>query len=181
MDQLAQDYPLEITYKSYYLRPDIPPEGIVRPLKEGEKVGDSLTGHIGEVAAEAGLTMRRAPLTPNTRMAFEASEFAKDKGLFEQFHRACYRALWEDGVDLGQLSVLLHLGEQVGLNAQEMKNILDTGDYESQAKEQYDEALSMGVNGIPSFIIGGYFFSGAQPYETFKKVVEMVKNPLQLL
>ena len=181
MDQLAQDYPLEITYKSYYLRPDIPPEGIVRPLKEGEKVGDSLTGHIGEVAAEAGLTMRRAPLTPNTRMAFEASEFAKDKGLFEQFHRACYRALWEDGVDLGQLSVLLNLGEQVGLDAQEMKNILDTGHYESQAKEQYNEALSIGVNGIPSFIIGGYFFSGAQPYETFKKVAEMAKNPLQLL
>jgi predicted DsbA family dithiol-disulfide isomerase len=159
----------------------MPPEGIVKPLKEGEKVGDPLTGHIGEIAAEAGLTIRRAPLTPNTRMAFEASEFAKDQGLFEQFHRACYRALWEDGVDLGQLSVLLLIGEQVGLDAQEMKGILDTGHYESQAKEQYNEALSIGVNGIPSFIIGGYFFSGAQPYETFKKVVEMVKKPLQLL
>ena len=118
MDRLAQDYPLEITYKSYYLRPDIPPEGLVRPLKEDEKVGDSLTGHIGEVAVEAGITMRRAMLTPNTRMAFEASEFAKDKGLFEEFLRACYRGLWEDGVDLGQLSVLQDLGKQVGLDDQ---------------------------------------------------------------
>ena len=74
MDQLKQEYSLEITYKSYYLRPDIPPEGNVRPLKEGEEVGALLTGHIGEVANDAGLTMRRAPITPNTRMAFEASE-----------------------------------------------------------------------------------------------------------
>ena len=122
MDQLAQEYPLEINYKSYYLRPDIPPEGSVRKLREGERIGGPLTGHIGEVADEAGLTMRRAPLTPNTRMAFEASEFAKDKGLFEEFHRACYRAFWEEGVDLGQLSVLQHLGEQVGLDAEEMKS-----------------------------------------------------------
>lgn len=176
MDQLAQEYPLEISYKSFYLRPDIPPEGNVRPLREGEKVGGSLTGHIGEVADEAGLTMRRAPLTPNTRMAFEASEFAKDKGLFEQFHRVCYKAFWEDGADLGQLSVLQQLGEQVGLNANEMKDILDTGHYTAQAQEQYDEALSIGVNGIPSFIIGRYFFSGAQPYELFKKVAETVRN-----
>lgn len=176
MDQLAQEYPLAINYKSFYLRPDIPPEGNVRPLREGEKIGGSLTGHIGDAADEAGLTMRRAPLTPNTRMAFEASEFAKDKGLFEQFHRVCYSAFWEDGVDLGQLSVLQQLGEQVGLNASEMKDILDTGRYTSQAQEQYDEALSIGVSGIPSFIIGRYFFSGAQPYELFKKVAENVLN-----
>ena len=107
MDQLKQEYSLEITYKSYYLRPDIPPEGNVRPLKEGEEVGALLTGHIGEVANDAGLTMRRAPITPNTRMAFEASELAKDKGVFEEFHRACYCAFWENGLgkwaaELGQ-------------------------------------------------------------------------------
>ena len=181
MDQLKQEYSLGITYKSYYLRPDIPPEGNVRPLKEGEEVGALLTGHIGEVANDAGLTMRRAPITPNIRMAFEASELAKDKGVFEEFHRACYCAFWENGADLGKLSVLQDIGEQVGIDAQEMKDSLDTNHYTAQTREQYDEALSIGVSGIPSFIIGGYFFSGAQPYEIFKKVVDAVKGPIQLL
>jgi len=176
LDQLEQEFPLEVTYKSFYLRPDIPPEGIVRPLKEGEKVGASLTGHIGDVADEAGLTMRRAPLTPNTRLSFEASEFAKDKGLFEPFHKACYKSFWEDGVNLGEISVLQQIGEQVGLDAQEMKERLDTSRYTAQAQAQYDEALSIGVNGIPSFIIGKYFFSGAQPYELFKRVAGMAQE-----
>lgn len=175
MDQLAQEYPLKVTYMSYYLNPGIPPEGRAPKLKKDEKVGDHLTGYIGEIADEIGLTMKRAPLTPNTRMAFEASEFAKDKDRFEEFHRACYRALWEDGLDLGQISVLQQLGEEVGLDSEELKTVLDTGQYTSRTKEQYDRAISLGVNGIPSFIIGGYFFSGAQPYEAFKRVVEIVK------
>ena len=148
----------------------------MRPPREGAEPGSPLTGHIGEIAVEAGLTMRRAPLTPNTRLAFEASEFAKDRDLFEPFHKACYRAFWEEGVNLGQISVLQQLGEQVGLDAQEMKERLDIGHYTAQAQAQYEEALSIGVNGIPSFIIGQYFFSGAQPYELFKQVAETVQK-----
>ena len=155
----------------------MPPEGIVRPPREGAEPGSPLTGHIGESAVESGLTMRRAPLTPNTRLAFEASEFAKEKDLFEPFHKACYRALWEDGANLGQISVLQQLGEQVGLDAQEMKERLDTGHYAPQAQAQYDEALSMGVNGIPSFIIGRYFFSGAQPYDAIAKLIGEESGP----
>ena len=78
---------------------------------------------------------------------------------------------------MGQISVLQSLGKEVGLDTDEMKSVLDTGHYTAKAKEQYAEALSIGVNGIPSFIIGRYFFSGAQPYEVFKRVVEMVKKP----
>ena len=118
----------------------------------------------------------RLRTTPNSRLSFEASEFAKDKGLFEPFHKACYKAFWEDGANLGQLSVLQQLGEQVGLDAQEMKERLDTGHYTAQAQAQYEEALSVGVNGIPSFIIGQYFFSGAQPYELFKRVAGMAQK-----
>ena len=36
---------------------------------------------MGEAAAEAGLVMRRGPITPNSRLSFEASEFAKEQGL----------------------------------------------------------------------------------------------------
>ena len=75
----------------------------------------------------------------------------------------------------------LKYGGGGGLDAEEMKNSLDTGQYAPQTNEHYREALSIGISGIPSFIIGGYFFSGVQPYEFFKKVVEMGKRHLQLL
>jgi len=167
---LEREFPLEINYKSFYLRPDMPPEGVVRKPRDGSEPGAPVSGPVGEAAVQAGLVMRRAPITPNTRLSFEASEFAKEKGLFREFHTACYRALWEDGVNLGDESALLNLAEQVGLNAQEMKGALNAGRYTAQVKAQYEEALGIGVQGIPSFIIGRYFFSGAQPYELFRQV-----------
>lgn len=173
---MEQDFPLDITYKTFYLRPDTPAEGIVRQPRDGAEPGSLLTGHLGESAAEAGLVMRRAPMTPNTRLSFEASEYAKDKDLFEPFHKACYRKFWEDGVNLGDISVLQDIGRQVGLDPQEMKERLDSGYYTPQAQAQYQEALEIGVRGIPSFIMGRYFFSGAQPYDVFKQVAEMVQK-----
>lgn len=173
---MEAEFLLEIEYKTFYLRPDTPAEGIVRKPRDGSEPGSLLTGNIGEAAVEAGLTMRRAPLTPNTKLAFEASEFAKDKGLFEPFHDACYKAFWEEGVNLGELSVLQDLGKQVGIDPQEMKQRLDSGHYTPHAQAQYDEAISLGVRGIPSFIMGRYFFSGAQPYDLFKDVATRVQQ-----
>ena len=46
----------------------MPPQGEVRKLKAGENPGDPLTGYIGEVATETGLIMKRARITPNTRI-----------------------------------------------------------------------------------------------------------------
>ena len=126
---MEQDFPLEINYKTFYLRPDTPPEGIVRQPRDGAEPGSLLTGNLGEAAIDAGLVMRRSPITPNSALSFEASEFAKDKGLFEPFHKACYKVFWEEGVNLGELSVLQDIGKQVGLDAQEMKERLDSGYY----------------------------------------------------
>ena len=135
-----------------------------------------MEGGAGQAASEAGLLMKRPAITPNTRLSFEASEFAKEKGLFEEFHRACYRAFWEDGVNVGQVAVLKELGEQVGLDAQEMQERLDSGYYTAQVEAQHEEARVIGVQGIPSFIMGRYFFSGAQPYDLFKDVAERVQR-----
>ena len=173
---MKKEFPVEIDYKSFYLRPDMPPDGVVRKPRDGSEPGAPVEGRVGEAAVEAGLIMRRAPVTPNTRMSFEASEFAKEKGLFEEFHTACYRALWKDGVNLGEESALLRIAEGVGLDGVEMKERLDGGRYTAQVEAQYREALGMGVQGIPSFIMGRYFFSGAQPYEFFVQVARRVQD-----
>ena len=118
--------------------------------------------------------MRRAPITPNSRFSFEASEHAKEKGIFEPFHTLCYKSFWEDGANLGDISVLQDIGKAVGLNPDELKTEIDRGTYTARAQSQYDEAVKLGVQGIPSFVIGKYFFSGAQPYDLFKEVAERV-------
>ncbi len=117
--------------------------------------------------------MRRASLTPSTRLALEATEFAKEQGAYEAFHRTAYRAFWEDGVNLGDLQVLLALGEQAGLNVASLEEALKDRRYDARVMEQYEEAQSLGINGVPAFVVGRYLFTGAQPYELFQKVAKM--------
>jgi predicted DsbA family dithiol-disulfide isomerase len=133
-----------------------------------------VTGPLGDAARDAEIIMRRSPIVPNSTLSFIASEFAKTKGLFEPFHKICYTAFWEDGVNLGDISVLQDLGQKAGIDPIEMKICLESGQFKSQTENQYREALSLGVTGIPSFVMGRYFFSGAQPYEFFRHVADLV-------
>jgi predicted DsbA family dithiol-disulfide isomerase len=57
-------------------------------------------------------------------------------GGFDEFNRECYRALWDHGLDRALLSVLQQLGENVVLDSQEIKSVLDTGQYALQTKKQ---------------------------------------------
>ncbi len=117
--------------------------------------------------------MRRASITPATRLALEATEFAKEQGAYEPFHRITYRAYWEDSKNLGDLQVLLTLGEQAGLNVAKLEEALKDRRYEARVMEQYEEAQSLGINGVPAFVVGRYLFTGAQPYDLFQKVAKM--------
>jgi predicted DsbA family dithiol-disulfide isomerase len=179
---LKEEFPLQITYKTFYLKPDTPEEGIIREIREGHEPGTLVDGHLGDAATEAGVVMKRSPIVPNSRLSFEASEFAKDKGMFPEFHRACYKEFWEHGVNLGDTQVLRGLAKQVGLDPDELQVHLEKGTYYNQTHDQYNEALKLGIRAIPSFIIGPYLFSGAQPYEFFQEVARKAQasNP-QLL
>ncbi len=118
--------------------------------------------------------MRRSPVIPYTRPAMEAGEFAKSKGLFDPYHRALFKAYWEAGRNLGETGVLLEQAERVGLDSRELATALEEGRYTETVEGQVQFARSVGINGIPAFIIDRYLFTGAQPYPIFKQVMDKV-------
>ena len=117
--------------------------------------------------------MRRAPISPSTWLAHEASEFAKEQGLYEPFHKATYQAYWSEGKNIGDLQVLLALGEQAGLDVAALEQMLREQRYKAQVWQQFEEAQSLGVNGVPAFVVGRYLFTGAQPYPLFQQVAKL--------
>jgi predicted DsbA family dithiol-disulfide isomerase len=126
------------------------------------------------LAQEAGLIMRRSPHTPYTAPALEATEHAKQMGLEIPFHHAVYRAYWERGEDIEQLSVLKASAVEVGLDPGKLEEALSQHTHTGTVQQQYQEALAHGINGIPAFTIGKYLFTGAHPYEFFKQVMDKV-------
>jgi predicted DsbA family dithiol-disulfide isomerase len=159
--------------KPFLLRPDIPKEG--RPRKRRpEDTSDQLSEPLRTYAEEAGLVMRRPPVTSYTMHALEATEYAKEQGAFDPFHKQLYRAYWEDGRDLGDLDVIKDAADATGLEWPELRDRLESRHYQESVTDQYQEAMGLGINGIPAFLIGNVLFTGARPYEVFKAVMGKV-------
>ena len=122
--------------------------------------------------------MNREPgtLTPYTRPAQAATIFAAETAspeVVERFHKRAYQAYWEDAANLGDMAVLEALMTECGLDWQIFRPRLDTGLYDSQMQMEHDEAMMIGLNGVPSFVIDGKFgIVGAQPIDSFIQAID---------
>lgn len=135
---------------------------------------------IAAMAKFEGIVMRREPGTtiPYTRPAQAATIFAAEtssEDAVDAFHRRVYRAYWEDAEDLGDSKVLRRLMTECGLDWETFSPRLNSGHYDGMMQRQHDEAMMIGLNGVPSFVIEGkYGVVGAQPIETFTEIIEKV-------
>ncbi len=164
---MKQDFNVSIDYRAFFLRPDLPPEGVERPARYNNP--DS---PVQQRAKEAGIIMNRPDRTPNTRLALEATEAAKQAGVGEAFHEEAYRSYWGEGVDLGKVENFKPIAEKVGMDWDVLSHHMEHRTYKDEVEKQYQEALHVGVTGIPAYVIGRFFFVGAQPYDVFKQVAE---------
>ena len=152
----------------------MPKEGRPRTPREGESPNGELSEPMKSYAEEAGLVMRRPSLTPYTMYALEATEFAKEQGKFDPFHRAMYRALWEDGKDLADFDVIREAADECGLDWHDLHECLVSRSYEKTVTDQFQEAVGLGIQGIPAFVMDNVLFTGARPYPVFKAVMDKV-------
>ena len=129
------------------------------------------------MAAEAGLTMNRRDRLVNTRLALATAEFARERGRFEEVHRALFKAHWEGTGSLDDVEDLKRITAEAGLDPEELALALADGRYEPVLDAHRREATSVGVNAIPAHIFGRRFLVvGAHPYEILKQVVERVRE-----
>lgn len=128
-----------------------------------------------DAAEEAGLSkMRRQEVTPYTIPAFEATEFAKGQDKFDDFHKAVFRAFWEEGRNIGTDDVLRGLFEECGMDWEEYEESGREGRFRQAVDQQLMQARAYEISGVPAFIMDRYLISGAQPYEVFQQVMERI-------
>ena len=118
--------------------------------------------------------MRQPGITPFSLYALQATEYAREKGEFDAFHRSAFRAYWAEGLDLGDLSVIRNVSESNGLDWAELGPILKEERYLSGVLAQMRDTSAMGIKSVPAFAVGRYAFSGAQPYDFFRSVAVRV-------
>jgi len=105
----------------------------------------------------------------NSRMALEASEYARDFGRFDSFHHRLFRAYFTETRDIGNLDVLLVLAQEEGLDTADLRGALQEQRYASRLDEAHREGRQLGIDAVPTFMINGkYRIVGAQSLDFFR-------------
>lgn len=111
-------------------------------------------------------------LLSNSHLALAAGEYAKAKGKFEEFHEKIFHAYFTEGKDIGNINVLSSIAEDIGLDQEEMLQILEGGAYDNVLHHTQDIAHRYDIGSTPTFIIDDkYAIVGAQAIESFKRVL----------
>ncbi len=66
----------------------------------------------------------------------------------------------------------LHVAKAIGIDPQKFKSCLETHKYAKQTTDDLTYGQQIGVNSTPSIFINGQLIVGAQPFETFKTVID---------
>jgi predicted DsbA family dithiol-disulfide isomerase len=174
------DHPFQIAWHPFQLNPDVPAEGVDKRTYLEAKFGgaakvDQIHDRMRQIAAEAGIEMDPdAPKRqPNTLNAHRLIHWAGLEGRQAAVVAGLFRAYWRNGLDIGQASVLADIAEAAGMERAMVERLLASdADLEDIAARDSD-ARHKGVTAVPTFLIAQrYFVSGAQPPETWGKVIE---------
>ena len=124
---------------------------------------------------ELGLSFAPPRVLSNSRPALEAAEFARDAGKHAEYHRAVLSAYFASSQDIGDVEVLAEAAEQVGLDSAALRCALSDGLYAGRREAARDEACSLGVTAVPTYIFpgtGGPRVVGAHSLDHFRRLLE---------
>ncbi len=179
VEKLKADYQMDVDWRPFYLYWDTPPEGRDLPehVKQARAAGSEQ--RLSQMAASFGMPFVSTQRIYNTRLAHEATEYARDHGKLIEFHKIVFRKVYGEGQDISKWDVLRAAAEEAGLDAEEMQREVDVGKYTANVEQQVQQAYRMGVSGVPTYVINNrYAVVGAQPYDVFKRALETVlKQP----
>jgi predicted DsbA family dithiol-disulfide isomerase len=180
MDDLLREYNIELLWRPHWLHPEVPPEGATLPTGAAqEERREQTLAWLREMAPERAARMRFPGKISFSLFAFEALEFAQDRGLALPFKTAVFEALWIEGCDIGQFSTLQTAAAKVGLDSDELGRALAGQRYRRRVHDALQLAGDAGVTKTPTFILGRYRIAGWHYYEVFQTVMEKQGVPLR--
>ena len=172
VEKLRREFEVQVDWLPYFLRPETPPEGLPLPAYVRERMKDP-NNPLELRARAAGLKMVQRELIPSTRRAHEATEFARAHGQLETVHAALLRRYWSEGQDLWAWDTLRGAVQEAGLDPDEMQRAVEQGTYREAVEGAIREAQAVGINAVPTFLIGDRFvIQGAQEYRAFRHAME---------
>ncbi len=134
-----------------------------------KRVGPTIKRIEDEYGDDVRVVFKHMPLSihPAAKGAHAAAEAAHKQGKFWEMHDL----IFEDQRGLSDAKYLAY-ATQIGLDIDQFQKDAKSSAVLSRVEADTAEAAKLGVTGTPAFFINGRFLSGAQPFESFKRLID---------
>ncbi len=177
---------IELEWKAFQLNPELPDKG------NGVSLIDYFNNHVGipeekynsmfEVIkklaedAEVGFNLPNA-IAANTHDAHRLIKLAAKKGLDSKVLNKLSKAYFEEAKDYSDHSLLVSIGKEVGMDEDEILNMLNSDDFRYEIKQDIQEAANLGFDTVPTFLIDRrQAIVGSEPVALYLEVLNKAYN-----
>ena len=177
--------PIDVVFRAYQLDPTAP-VGAPTPVVDSyaKKFGGAeraiqILDHVTKVAAGDNIEFNMdIALRANTILCHRALHWAlvtHGSNKQNEFKEALLSAYFTNGKDVGNIDTVLECASLVGMNAESLRESLETDEGINEVRQDFQNAIDMEISGVPCFVIDGrYMIPGAQDVDVFEQVLERV-------
>jgi len=167
---------IEIVWKSFQLQPGLktdPSKSTVQHLAESKGWSMDQTRetikYVTDMAEIVGLHYNfDKAVVANSFDAHRFIQFAKTKGKGDAAEEGLFKAYFTEGKNTADHAVLIQLGNEIGLDVDAVKQVLQGSDFTAEVNRDISESQQLGVSGVPFFVFDRkYAVSGAQDSKVF--------------
>jgi predicted DsbA family dithiol-disulfide isomerase len=171
---------VRVTHRSFQLDPSRPRHQTINRramLKSKYQLSDQqvldMDARMERLADIEGLEyhLTDAGLTGNTLDAHQLLHLGKAHGIQDTVIERLYRAYFTEQRSVFDRESLVTFAKEVGLDETEVRDALEQDAYADAVTADIREARSLGVSGVPFFVIGRYGVSGAQGTDVFAEAL----------
>lgn len=116
---------------------------------------------------------------PNALPAAVAAECANEQGKFKEMHDILFdtQSQWNKIETVAALSLFSQYASDMQMDQEKFESCIASGKYIEEIRKDLEDGRDYGVSGTPGFFVGndeiGYVeLKGAQPFESFKKIID---------
>lgn len=171
---------VRVVFRSYRIAPDINKtldinayEYLAKQRGIGYDEARKLHNFITVKFSKDGVRFDFENLKPTTsEKAHNVFKMIDDKCAQLAFLEYVYKAHFEEGKDISSLDVLVEIGEYVSLEKEDIIAVYNTDMYTIDIVRDCEEAETLGLNGVPAFVVDEkYFLMGSHSEEAYLEML----------
>ena len=174
---------VEIIWKSFELAPGFktqPDKNMHQLLSEMKgislKQAIDMSDQVAGAARQVGLEYNFHKVIPaNSFNSHRLLHLARKHNLQDKLKESLFRAYFTDGRNIDDIPTLVALGEEIGLDPTEIRDVLASDWFSAEVNQEMKAAKSRGITSVPAFIFEDKLtLSGTHDSKAFVKILEKV-------